>query len=35
MAPTRSCLPLPSRNGPLPRFEPVPIKGKPISQTRG
>ncbi len=24
---------LPSRKGPLPRFEPVPIKGKPISQT--
>ena len=24
---------LPSRRGPLPRFEPVPIKGKPISQT--
>jgi hypothetical protein len=22
---------LPSRKGPLPRFEPVPIKGKPIS----
>ncbi len=24
---------LPSRKGPLPRFEPVQIKGKPISQT--
>jgi hypothetical protein len=24
---------LPSRKGPLPRFEPVPITGKPLSQT--
>ena len=24
---------LPSRRGPLPRFQPVPIKGKPVSQT--
>ena len=24
---------LPTRTGPLPRFEPVPIAGKPISQT--
>jgi prevent-host-death family protein len=24
---------LPTRKGPLPRFEPVPISGKPISQT--
>ena len=24
---------LPTRKGPLPRFEPVPIKGKPLSQT--
>jgi len=24
---------LPARKGPLPRFEPVPIKGKPLSQT--
>lgn len=24
---------LPTRRGPLPRFEPVPIKGKPLSQT--
>jgi prevent-host-death family protein len=24
---------LPSRKGPLPRFEPIPIKGKPLSQT--
>jgi prevent-host-death family protein len=24
---------LPSRKGPLPRFEPVRIKGKPLSQT--
>jgi prevent-host-death family protein len=24
---------LPSRKGPLPRFEPIRIKGKPLSQT--
>ena len=24
---------LPSRTGPLPRFEPVRVKGKPLSQT--
>jgi len=24
---------LPSRKGPLPRFEPIPITGKPLSQT--
>jgi prevent-host-death family protein len=24
---------LPSRTGPLPRFEPIRIKGKPLSQT--
>lgn len=24
---------LPTRKGPLPRFEPVPISGKPLSQT--
>jgi prevent-host-death family protein len=24
---------LPSRRGPLPRFEAIPIKGKPLSQT--
>ncbi|HEX9875936.1 MAG TPA: type II toxin-antitoxin system prevent-host-death family antitoxin [Gammaproteobacteria bacterium] len=24
---------LPSRKGPLPRFEPVHVKGKPLSQT--
>ena len=24
---------LPARTGPLPRFEPVQIKGKPLSQT--
>lgn len=24
---------LPSRRGPLPRFEPIRIKGKPLSQT--
>ena len=24
---------LPTRKGPLPRFVPVPIKGKPLSQT--
>ncbi len=24
---------LPSRTGPLPRFEPVHVKGKPLSQT--
>lgn len=24
---------LPSRTGPLPRFEPVQVKGKPLSQT--
>jgi len=24
---------LPTRKGPLPRFEPVPISGKPVSQT--
>jgi prevent-host-death family protein len=24
---------LPTRRGPLPRFEPVPMTGKPISQT--
>ena len=24
---------LPSRKGPLPRFEPVRVKGKPLSQT--
>jgi hypothetical protein len=24
---------LPTRKGPLPRFEPVPISGTPLSQT--
>ena len=24
---------LPTRKGPLPRFEPVPLSGKPLSQT--
>jgi hypothetical protein len=24
---------LPSRKGPLPRFEPIRLKGKPLSQT--
>ncbi len=24
---------LPTRRGPLPRFEPVPVRGKPLSQT--
>jgi hypothetical protein len=24
---------LPTRNGPLPRFQPVPISGTPLSQT--
>jgi prevent-host-death family protein len=24
---------LPTRTGPLPRFEPVPLNGKPLSQT--